>query len=89
MYKRQALERAAGECDVVCIDEIGRMELFSERFKKALDEVLASDKPVVATLHRAMVSRYGHLGEVVWVTPENRNHLPHRIVQKVLGGVGA
>ena len=84
-----ALERAVRECDVVCVDEIGRMELYSRRFEKALAEVLESGKPFVATLHRALVGRYGGLGELIWVTPENRDHLPRRIVQKVLGGVGA
>jgi len=84
-----ALERAVSECDVVCVDEIGKMELYSRKFEEALAGVFKSEKPVVATLHRTLVNRYRHLGEVVWVTPENRDQLPGRIVQKVLGGVRA
>ncbi|MCI0454102.1 MAG: NTPase [Candidatus Dadabacteria bacterium] len=35
---------------LIIIDEIGKMECLSERFKKLLNEVLDSNKPVVATI---------------------------------------
>lgn len=44
------LERAIKEADVILIDEIGRMELNSRRFQKAVLSALDSDKPVMATV---------------------------------------
>ncbi len=38
------------EVRLIIIDEIGKMECLSERFKKLLNEVLDSNKPVVATI---------------------------------------
>ncbi len=35
-----ALQRAAQQCDLVVIDEIGKMELFSPRFREAVSQVI-------------------------------------------------
>jgi nucleoside-triphosphatase len=45
-----ALERAAQHCDLVVVDEIGKMELFSPRFREAVSEVVASGKKVLGTI---------------------------------------
>lgn len=45
-----ALNRAARECPLVIIDEIGKMELFSASFKEAVLSLISSDKPVLATI---------------------------------------
>ena len=45
-----ALREAICECDVVVIDEIGKMELFSPDFKEAVLESLNSDKRVLGTI---------------------------------------
>jgi nucleoside-triphosphatase len=45
-----ALRQAARECDIVVIDEIGKMELFSSAFREAVQEALASNKKVVGTI---------------------------------------
>ncbi len=47
-----AIKRAVNESDLIIIDEIGKMELFSEEFKQAVIEALDSEKPVVATVGR-------------------------------------
>ena len=44
------LKQAALERDLVIIDEIGRMELFSDSFKTAVRACFFSDVPVVATI---------------------------------------
>jgi nucleoside-triphosphatase len=61
-----------GKCDVVVIDEIGRMELKSRRFAALLDDLLESDTPLIASLHRDLVDRYGSTGEVIQLTDDNR-----------------
>ncbi len=45
-----ALKDAIRECDVVVIDEIGKMELFSPAFKDAVLEALDSKKRVLGTV---------------------------------------
>lgn len=45
-----ALSRAIAECPVVVIDEIGKMELFSEAFRQAVLEALSSGKKVLGTI---------------------------------------
>ena len=45
-----AINDAVVNADVVVIDEIGRMELFSEAFKEAVLRAIASDKKVLGTV---------------------------------------
>jgi nucleoside-triphosphatase len=45
-----ALKLALMSKELVVIDEIGTMEMMSERFRMALLEVLMSDKPILATI---------------------------------------
>lgn len=75
-----ALEYAEDKCDVVCIDEIGRMELFSEPFKRKVEGLMRGPKPLVAVLHRNYAREYGGIGELYHVTPENRDALPRIVV---------
>jgi nucleoside-triphosphatase len=45
-----AIERAARECQLVVIDEIGKMELLSARFREALLKIVNSGKRLLATI---------------------------------------
>ena len=45
-----ALRRAIQECDIVVIDEIGKMELFSLAFREAVLEALESGKKLLSTI---------------------------------------
>ncbi|MER3456012.1 MAG: AAA family ATPase [candidate division GAL15 bacterium] len=45
-----AVRRALAEADLVVVDEIGKMELQSEEFRRALEEVRRSPLPLVATI---------------------------------------
>ena len=45
-----AIEEATKSCDIVVIDEIGKMELYSSRFKEAVNEALDSGKKVLGTI---------------------------------------
>jgi len=44
------LKHAVNETDLIVIDEIGKMELFSEKFRKAVMACLYSDVSLVATI---------------------------------------
>ena len=45
-----ALQRAAKQCDLVIVDEIGKMELFSAKFREAVLETIGSGKMVLGTI---------------------------------------
>jgi len=45
-----ALHHAAEECDLVVIDEIGKMELFSTNFREAVLHIIDSEKKVLGTI---------------------------------------
>ena len=84
------ITQAVADCDVVAVDEIGPMELFSQKFRDAVQAALDSGKLVVAVVHwRARdrlvvdVKSRGD-AEVFTVTPENRDALPERVVQKAM-----
>jgi len=82
-----AIEKAIADTDVdiIIIDEIGKMEMLSERFCEVVIEALDSGKPIVVTLHKK--SRTPLLQDVrrrddiriLEVTPVNRNLLPYKL----------
>jgi nucleoside-triphosphatase len=86
----KAIADALENCPVVAIDEIGPMELFSEKFKEATRKTLASSKPVVAVVHwkaRDKLINEAKIhedSETFTVTQENRDKLPEIITQKTL-----
>ena len=45
-----ALREATSQCDLVIIDEIGKMELFSANFREVVSEIIASGKRVLGTI---------------------------------------
>ena len=45
-----ALHQAARQCDLVVIDEIGKMELFSADFREAVSQIIGSGKRVLGTI---------------------------------------
>ena len=45
-----AIEQATAEAELVVVDEIGKMELFSNRFRQAVLAALESGKPVLGTI---------------------------------------
>jgi len=69
--------------DVVVIDEIGRMEMKSERFGDLLIDLLESDIPLVASLHRDYLEDYKAWGEVFILTPSNRGRLYMELAERV------
>ena len=45
-----ALHKAAQQCDLVVIDEIGKMELFSANFREAVSQIIDSGKRILGTV---------------------------------------
>jgi len=74
---------------VIILDEIGKMECFSEKFKKAATLALDSENIVVGTI------TFGGTGfilgvkqrpdiEIIEVTEQNRDTLPDLILEKII-----
>jgi len=85
------LWRAIQEEELVVIDEIGKMELFSDRFKKAVMAALDSEKPVLGTIMQKSspfadsIKRRPDV-EVIEVTEGNREELVNVIAKEVSEG---
>lgn len=87
----RAVLKALESSDVVVIDEIGPMELYSQLFKETVVKALNSLKPVIATIHfRAREDPFGRMVlsrddvTVISLLPHNRDKVPRFIVEQVL-----
>jgi nucleoside-triphosphatase len=86
----QAIKNAVDDSDVVAIDEIGPMELFSQKFKEAAQKALESNKLVIAVVHwkaqdKLVTEAKGRNdAEVFNVTNDNRETLHETIVEKTV-----
>lgn len=87
----KAIHEACEKCDIIIIDEVGKMEVESQLFVDAVKEALDADKPMIITLHKK--SRNPLLQDIrrrddvriLEVTPTNRNILPYKIVKLMSG----
>lgn len=86
----EAIVSAVENSDIVVIDEIGPMELFSESFRKAVRKAVESRKPVLAVVHwKARDTLIDEVkrredAETHVVTSENRESLHGVVVRKVV-----
>ena len=84
----EAIAIAVENADVVAIDEIGPMELHSERFKEAVKKAVESRKLVIGTVHWKARDRLiqeirtREDAEIYRVTYENRGNLHEILVEK-------
>ena len=87
-----ALEEVArGQPIILAIDEIGKMELFSERFRGAVERAFSEVSHVVATIMQrshpfadALKARADVT--VIVVTPGNREELPAAVLSRLRRG---
>lgn len=73
------------DIDVCIIDELGPMELFSEKFKEMVDIVLASRKTALIVVHRSLASEYKKHGKLFTLTRENREKIRKAVLDLVIG----
>lgn len=87
----EAIKNACASCDLIVIDEVGKVEVESQAFVDAVKEALDVDKPMIITLHKK--SRNPLLQDIrrrddvriLEVTPTNRNLLPFKIIRLMNG----
>ena len=91
----EAIARAVEDFDVVAIDEIGPMELHSEKFKETVERAVESRKLLVGIVHWKAKDRLidevkkREDVEIIVVTQENREKLHETIVEKALEFLGS
>lgn len=81
----KAIEKAQQTKEIIVIDEIGRMELFSEKFKSSVLKAFESGKKVLGVIHLAKIDFLNALRnrkDVVLLTVNLNNH--GEIFHKVL-----
>ncbi|MBU0687629.1 MAG: NTPase [Candidatus Margulisbacteria bacterium] len=81
-----ALIKAQRDADVIVIDEIGKMELFSELVKLSIVEALASSKIVLGTIMSKKDEFADKIKDredtiIIEVTKENRDKLTDEIIK--------
>ncbi len=88
-----ALQRAWRDRKIIVVDEIGKMELLSEKFRDTIAGILESDAQLLATLSIARhpfleAIRQRNDVELIPVTRDNRQSLPETIVEMLRQGFG-
>ena len=82
---------AITKADVIVVDEIGPMELFSQEFKDAILKAIESTKPVLGTIHfkaqNPIVNTIKARNdvEILEVTNKNRQTMHNLVTTKILG----
>jgi nucleoside-triphosphatase len=79
-----ALESAL-TCDLIVVDEVGPMELQSDKFAQAVEKIIVSDKPILAVVklgyNHPLAQTIRRTFKLITVTRENRDLLPAKIVE--------
>jgi nucleoside-triphosphatase len=82
----RAVENAAS-CDLIIVDEIGPMELSSRRFIAAVENAIASEKPMLVVLHEwsshPLAKKIRKSFKVITVTRENRDSLAEKVAKSL------
>ncbi|PXF61889.1 MAG: NTPase [Candidatus Methanogaster sp.] len=72
--------------DLIVIDEIAPMELMSQRFIRAVEEALASDRDMLVVLHQRsahpLAERIRAEFDLITVTKDNRDMIADEIVRR-------
>lgn len=71
------------KADIIIIDEIGKMELFSEAFKRMLSKLLASDKTIIASVHRSHAEEYKKSGFFIWLEKSKLEKAKNKILSLI------
>jgi nucleoside-triphosphatase len=85
-----AIRKAVEEADVIVIDEVGPMELFSKQFKEAVLKGMKSEKPILGTIHARSMDplikkiKTHEEATIIEVTMENRNKLHTILAERIL-----
>ena len=84
----KGLNSAIREADYIVIDEIGPMELQGLEFQEAVKNIVEGTKSVLGIIHWKMnhplIDMIRARGDVIEVTPKNRETIPSMIAEEIL-----
>jgi len=86
----KAIQNALKEAEVVIVDEIGPMELFSSAFKQVIKDAMGSQKLVLGVIHHSTRDpiidsiKKRNDTEIVEVTMGNRQRLHNLLIQNAI-----
>jgi len=84
-----SIRNAVTKAQIVIVDEIGPIELYSSSFKEALVQAINSDKPLLGVIHQRARDplidsiRKRDDVEITEVTYANRGHIHNLLIEKV------
>ena len=88
-----ALVDGLKEAEVIVVDEVGPMELFSQRFREAVEQLISSDKNAIITVHYRsrdplVIKVKKTAGKnLIILNRENRDQIPAIIVKNVVEAI--
>ena len=79
----KAIERSINDPEIklLVIDEIGTMEMVSEKFCSVVNRALNSEKDCLMVLHRNLVNKYKNMGILFFLDRKNRAHIKRKIIE--------
>ncbi len=86
----RAIQTALRYADLVVVDEIGPMELFSQAFRQVIKGAVDSPKPILGVIHQSARSpvieaiRKRDDAQILEITFENRSRLHNILIQNAL-----
>jgi len=87
-FGARAIENAL-KCELIVVDEVGPMELTSHRFVSAVENAIASSRPMLVVLHEwsnhRLAKKIRSTFKVITVTRENRDSLVDEIALALSG----
>lgn len=89
----RCLDSINAPADLYVIDEIGKMEVLSRRFRTAINELLAQPTNLLATIAKKGTGFIDQLKrrsdvEMIEVTRKNRDELPEELARKIKTQLG-
>lgn len=85
-----AIKLALADADIVVVDEVGPMELFSDNFRSITKALIKADKPVIGVVHYKVKDpliesiKKNPDVKVFEVSVENREFLPKKVLDILL-----
>lgn len=76
-------EKNFEDAEIILIDEIGKMEMYSKIFCEVTEKILNSDKIVIATLHRNYIKKYERYGVLIWLEKGKVNETIEKILELI------
>ena len=69
--------------DYVFLDEIGKMEYCSDKFKKMVNRIIKTDKTIIAAVSKDLAKKFKRQGEIYQLEPATFKDIKAKILQKI------